>query len=420
MNNTTSKGKVKAPWLVFILCWLGGSFAGMEASLFSVTLPQVIPELTQSYERAMIVQMGSYVLFAFLMGWIVGGILFGIIGDRFGRVKAMAACILLYSGFTGLAALATEPWHFVVCRFFVGVGVGGEMLSISVLLSESWPSRSRAVAVGVLITSYQLGVFLAGMVGALFSEWRVVFGIGALPLLLAIAVLTMLQEPQKWRDAQAQKVPNSSPFLKRNFAHFTTLFSPQLRRNVWVGSIAFGGMSIGYWASAAWIPTWIQDLLGADATGQEKYWATMYHATAAILGCCIAGFLVNSYGRIPTIMAAFCGAFLTSAWMFLGDTHFSSMIYVQYTVLGLFVGLIQASLYIYLPELFPTLIRATAVGFCMNISRIFTGIAVLFVSLLVPVLGGYANALMTFSCIYVMGMGILYVGNETREASVLN
>jgi MFS family permease len=385
----------------------------MDSNLFAVMLPNAIQELSHSMDKHVVSQIGSVVTFVFLIGWMLGGILFGVIGDKLGRVKSMVFSILLYAIFTGAAGLAQEPWQLALCRFLTGLGIGGELVSISTLLSEAWPERSRTIAVGSLITSYQVGVLLSGVITKVVTDWRSVFLIGALPALFAIVLRLRMQEPEKWledkaRQEQGEKV--ASPLSE--------IFTPQHRKNVLVGALAFGALLIGYWASLAWIPTWIHDLVGPNTTGTEKSTATIYHGTAAVVGCVLAGYMANGMGRRGTIMLSSIGAFIASAILFETNPYFSDIIYWEDALLGFFIGICQAVMYIYLPELFPTRVRATAVGFCLNAGRLSAAIAALFVGTLVAFFGGYAQAAMAFACPYLIGFIAAWIGQETNGVAL--
>lgn len=396
--------------LVFLGCWLGGIFDGMDSNLFSVMLPNAIQDLTGTTSKEVISHIGSNVTAVFLVGWMLGGVIFGLIGDKLGRVKSMVFSILLYAIFTGLAGFAQDPTQLAICRFLTGLGIGGELVSIATLLSETWPERSRAVAVGSLITSYQIGVLFSGIITNYIHDWRTVFMVGAAPALLAIVLQTKLHEPEKWKSDQAKQ--SEAPVAS---SPLSTIFAQDHRRNVMIGAVAFGALLIGYWASLAWIPTWIYDLLGDKATGTEKSIATIYHAVAAVAGCIASGILANAIGRRGTLMISCIGAFAASYLLFVTNTAFSEIIYWQDAMLGFFIGLMQAVMYIYLPELFPTRIRATAVGFCLNAGRFSAAIAALNVGVLVSFFGGYSEALMAFSVPYLVGLIAAWVGQETRH-----
>lgn len=423
-------GITRYHWLVFLGCWLGGIFDGMDSTLMSVVMPTAIGELTGSTDKAVVGPIASYVTSIFLLGWMVGGILFGIVGDKLGRVRSMIFSILLYALFTGLAGL-TQTWEqLAACRFLTGLGIGGELVSISTFLAEVWPDRSRAIAIGVLITSYQAGVFIAGSINTLFHDWRITFWLGALPALLVIFMRMAMKESDKWVEAKKKNCQAERPV-----SHFRALFRPEHAKGLIVGGVAFGGLLIGYWASLAWIPLWIQDLLQSGGTGNERGIATMYQGVAAVIGCGMAGFFSDWLGRRNTIIWASLGCLLSSALMFLGNTEFTPVIYWESALLGYFVGVMQAVMYIYLPELFPTLIRASATGFCLNVGRFVTAVAVFFVGDLIrlvsqenlgqalfgnPLLSAYGVAAFLFALFYLGSLFAAIFGDETRGKPLLD
>ena len=416
--------------MVFLGCWLGGIFDGMDSTLMSVVMPTAIGELVGSTDKAIIGPIAAYVTSIFLVGWMLGGILFGIIGDKLGRVRSMVFSILLYAIFTGLAGL-THHWHqLALCRFLTGLGIGGELVSISTFLAEVWPNRSRAIAIGMLITSYQAGVFIAGSINTLFHDWRTAFWLGALPALLVIFMRLAMRESDRWMEAKERSL--QSP---KTTSHFEALFKKRNTKSLLVGGLAFGGLLVGYWASLAWIPLWVQDLLHSTGTGNERGIATMYQGVGAMLGCGLAGVFSNWIGRRSTIMLSAMGCFGASALLFLTNTAFTPTIYWECSLLGFFIGLIQAVMYIYLPELFPTLIRASGTGFCLNVGRFITAIAVFYVGDLLklvvshnlaqvwlgnPLLSAYGVAAFLFSLVYLVAVGAALFGDETRGRPLLD
>jgi MFS family permease len=403
----------RAHWLVFIGCWLGGVFDGMDSNIFSVLLPDALRELANTSDKAVIGYLGSVVTFVFLVGWMLGGVAFGWIGDRYGRVKAMIGSILLYALFTGAAGFAQTPAQLAICRFLTGLGIGGELVSIATLLSETWPERSRAFSVGSLLTSYQVGVLLSGVLSEWIPSWRVVFMVGALPALTAIFIRLKMDEPEKWQAEQARHQQAGGAETSSAPGGWREVFTPAYRRDVWVGAIAFGALLTGYWASLVWIPTWIQSLPGI--TGKEKAIATIWHGAVASLGCLSAGGLANWLGRRWSISFSFLGCFAASALLFLTNAKFTPVIYLQDALLGFFIGLCQSLLYIYLPELFPTRVRASATGVCLNAGRVCAAVGALNVGVLVVALGGYAQAAFTFAAVaYPLGALAVLFGRETR------
>jgi MFS family permease len=428
----TFAGVTKLHWLIFLGCWLGGIFDGMDSSLYMVIQHDALADLLATTDRTAISTAGSWIMSTFLLGWTLGGIVFGYIGDRFGRVTAMVGSILLYAIFTGAAGFVTDPWQLALCRFLTGFGIGGELVSITTMLAESWPARSRAIVLGLLITSYQMGVFLAGLIPASIyvlgdsigvAPWRLVFFVGVLPALLAIVIRLRMDESPLWLAEQHEhSTAQRSTFGEHMAAlgqQISVVFNPQYRRDVFLGGLIFGGLLVGYWASLAWIPTWIQDMLGSTGNGTEKSWATMLHGLAAVLGCGLAGVVANQIGRRWTIIGSYVGMFLATCWLMLGSNTFTDLVYVQDALLGFFGGLSQAIMYVYLPELFPTKIRASAIGFCLNMGRLVTTVAVIFVGPTVSLLGGYAMALLAFSTSYLIAAIGGYLARETKNQTVL-
>ncbi|MFM8178470.1 MAG: MFS transporter [Candidatus Kapaibacterium sp.] len=393
--------------LVFAGCWLGGLFDGMDSTFMSAVQPKAVAELLQGTVDVDATRIASYINSAFLFGWMGGGILFGIIGDRLGRVRSMLFSILLYAVFTGCAGFSQTWWHLALFRFLTGLGIGGELVSITTFLSEVWVERSRAFAIGVLLTSYQAGVLVAGLVTRNVDHWRTVFFIGALPAVLTIFLRLALKESEKWRSSVASS--------HEDLSLLSEVLSPAHRRNALLGALAFGGLLIGYWASLSWIPQWVQSFFPSSYAGNIERGTTLFwQGLAAVCGCASAGWLCERIGRRQTIMLSYLGCFAASALLFLSNDTFSTRIYLQVAVLGYFIGLAQAVMYIYLPELFPTRIRATAVGFGLNAGRLATAVAVLFVGTIVQLLGGYGPSALFFAGSYLIAVVAAYFSSETR------
>jgi MFS family permease len=407
--------------LAFAACWLGGIFDGMDSSLMHLVLPLAITELTgQTLQQAS--HIAAWVSAVFLVGWMLGGIVFGYVGDKLGRVKAMMLSILLYSVFTGLGGLAHTWQELAFYRFLTGVGIGGELVTIATFVSEVWPKPSRAMAIGALLTSYQVGVFLAGALHWVIPDWRGTFFVGAIPAVLVLVLRSFVSESEEWIEAKraenhrlAQLATEPTALAQATTHPYRTLFSLAHRRDVLVGSVAFGGLLIGYWASLAWIPSWMAGLPNLPEWGRSV--AAMWQGLAAVVGCLLSGWLCQRLGRrwgiaVPALLGI--GA---SAWLFAGHSTFTTEVLVANAVLGLTIGAMQAGLYIYLPELFPTLIRATGTGFCLNAGRLVTAIAVLNMGLVVQVLGGYGQAALAFSASYGLLVVAMLFGRETKEAT---
>ena len=385
------------PWWAFIACWLGGVFDGMDSSLMAVVLPKAIGQLIGTTEPAAITQTGSVVTAWFLLGWTLGGFLLGWVGDRYGRLKAMLASILLYSLFTGLSGLVQDWQQLAFCRFLTGLGIGGELVSIATYLAEVWPARSKTLAIGALLTSYQAGVFLAGGLHYLVPDWRQAFFVGALPALFVVVFRLTLKESEQWTDEQTPVT----------FKHLTPHW-----RSLLVGSLAFTGLLVGYWASLSWIPTWVQHLVTqGNGPADARSLSMMGQGLAAVAGCLLGGWLCQRWGRVATVVFSTMGCFVTSTLLFQPwqpVTGWHDGLYGAIALLGFFIGMAQATLYIYIPELFPTAVRSFSTGLCLNTGRLVTIGAVLLATTLVASLGGYAQACWAFSLSYLLGSVALF------------
>jgi MFS family permease len=197
-------------WMAFLGCWLGGVFDGLDSSLMHVTMPLALKDLT-GLEAKAAANLGGIITAVFLLGWTLGGTVFGFIGDKYGRIKAMMGSILLYSLFTGLGGLAHTWQELAAYRFLTGLGIGGELVSITTFLTEIWPERSRSFAVALLISSYQIGQMLAGVLNFFIRDWRHAFFFGALPAVLIFFLRGNLKESERWMETQCEAAEPSNP-----------------------------------------------------------------------------------------------------------------------------------------------------------------------------------------------------------------
>jgi MFS family permease len=241
-----------------------------------------------------------------------------------------------------------------------------------------------------------------------------------------------MKESDRWVEARERQRHSEA-----QTSHFKELFKKRHAKSLLVGGLVFGGLLVGYWASLAWIPLWIQDLLhsgGTAGTGNERGIATMYQGISAMLGCSLAGVFSNWIGRRNTIIWSSLGCFAASALLFLTNTGFSTVIYLEASLLGFFIGMIQAVMYIYLPELFPTLIRASGTGFCLNVGRFVTAVAVFYVGDLLKLvdshnlaknwlgngaLSSYGVAAFLFAIAYLVSVAAAFFGDETKDRPLL-
>src|ERR1700744_3231689 len=381
--------------MLFIICFAGNMFAGVVSTLMSVYLPVVVKELRGSQTDSQFNDMSAYINSIFIFGWAAGGFLWGVIGDKAGRKVSLLLSIACFGLFTLLISQANQWWEIVVCRFLSGVGTGGLLVISFTLISEVWPEKTRAVYTGILSISIPVGIFSAGAINYMVNSWRQGFMVVIIPIGVAIIGFWLISESGLWlKDHEEHSNVNG---------HDIGLFHSSNLKTLLVGSIIFGTMLIGLWAIFLWLPTWIQSLLTTDANKQRGI-SMMFMGMGGLIGGFISGWVVNLIGLRRSLILSFVVCSVVSFVLFKTNTTFSNIIYIEIAVLALFFGISQGVLSLYIPLLFPTSIRASATGFCFNIGRIFTGIAVLGVGVLVTTLGGYGNSLFIFSLVFVIGL----------------
>lgn len=391
------------PYRLLLLCILTYICSGMISMLMSVYLPSVVRDLLGSADASAMSRVGPYLNAAYLAGMTIGGLIVGMLSDRFGRVRMLGFSGLLCGVFT-LVAVVLHDWVWVAfSRAITGFGVAGILLTCAVLVSERWPVSSRAIAQGILGVAFPVGIVLSGGLNVLFSDWRQGFSVGLAPLIVAIMVLLLLQDTGK----QIAKSPVLAP-LK-------SLFYSKNRHKLMIGAVIYGFDLVGLWAIFSWMPTWVDSLVGGGAdAGALRGITMMLLGMGGMVGTGLSGFLINWLGLRRTLLSNFVGTMGICALLFLSNQTFSNLVFVETALLSLFFGVSQGALTVYVTELFPTEVRATGTGFCFNIGRIFTTSAVFFVGSLVAVLGGYANAMLLFSGAFVVSWCVLFFDNHLK------
>lgn len=378
-------------WFAFFLCAISYTLGGTASTLMATFLPVAVPELLgRSVSVAQLGDVGAYISAAFLYGWMAGGLLFGVVGDRLGRVRAMAFATALYGAGMLLTAVAPTWPVLLVCRLLTGAGVGGVLLLTTVYLSEIWPQKNRAVVLGVLAVMFPVGIVATGGLNAGLVPWRQAFYLGVVPLAVAGLMLARLSESDRWSQHRQQARSEMS-------------WTPAERANLLTGVLVFGAVLIGLWGTFSWIPTWVQSLLPAGrAGGRERGITMMLLGMGGIGGGMLSGLLLNRLGSRRTLLLTFIGCAGGCGLLFLTNRQFSPVIYAETAFVALFFGISQGALSSIIPALFPVRIRATAAGLSFNIGRFFTATAVFFVGTMVAALGGFGNALLVFSIAFVV------------------
>ena len=392
-------------WDSFAICFLSNIAAGIISTVMPVYLPEAVQTLSGPVTQGQMASISAFISALYMLGWAIGGLLWGFIGDKAGRSRSLMLSFASLGLFTCLISYSPR-WEFVVAlRFLSGFSVGGILVLTPTLLSEVWPVKSRSIVIGITSIGFPIGIFSSGLITYLVTDWRQAFLVGFLPLSLAFISIWFLPESEKWKLANGSNIDRGIAVSKTD------------RHNLLTGSIIFSSMLIGLWGMFSWIPMWVQSLV--DIGGQtERGIAMMLLGGGGLAGGFFSGWLSNSLGARKAMLFCFAGCLLMSVLLFGLHRSFSVVIYAELSLLSLFFGISQGLLSIYIPQLFPVGIRGRATGFCFNIGRFATAGAVFFVGVLVTALGGYGNTLLTFAGIFIAGFLAVYnTKNQTITQS---
>ena len=416
-------------WKVFLVTWLGWALDATDFGLFSFVLRPAVTELLGGHATpAQIGSLGGYLAMAGLLGWAIGGFIFGILADYVGRVRTLAISILVYSLFTACQGLSQTPFQLGLFRFLGGVGTGAEVVVGISLVAEVFAETHRAKVLGIMMTGGAFGALIGGSVYSLVGPygWRAVFFVGIIPALLLLLLRRGVHEPDHFKTVQARRAAlkasgavatgDDQAFMRFSFFQ---LFSKELRFSTGVGLLFCVGTLLSIWTSVIWLPT-IQSLMlqkqgitGATAIHYVGY-GMMLWGVGGILGYISFGFLADLIGRKPTILFFNAGAIVSGLVLYLGLQTFDYYPYML-PVFGFFVFGVFSGHAVYLPELFPTHVRATAVSFCNGSGRVITSFGPLIAGLLVVPFGSFNNAAAVMTCFAVLSMIAMLLGRETRD-----
>jgi MFS family permease len=401
-----------------------------------------------------------------MLGWAVGGIGFGIMGDRYGRVKTLMLTILLYAIFTGLSALSKSTLDFYGYRFLTGLGVGGVFAAAATLLADTMPPNARPYALGVYQASSAIGNCLAALIsmwfgslqehqafsglellGSQLTPWRLMFLVGILPGLLVVVIQLGLREPEKWREAMA------TGGGRKAGSYSELLGDRRWRRHALGGLVLAISGVIGLWGIAFFSPdlqSYVAEptykdqaremgLEGSNVpkdanfpvnsqaakyvNGQKSYWAgitSLVQNVGSFLGIFAFSFLTAYVGRKPAFALFFVLAGASTAVVFMYLQSWAD-IFWMIPLMGFFQLALFGGYAIYFPELFPTRLRSTGTSFCYNVGRLIAAAgpfalglltSVVFANLPAPEPLRYAG--LTMCSIFLLGLLVLPFLPETK------
>ncbi len=430
--------------------------------------PAPTPEQVRTaLQNADIADASTYATSFFMLGWAVGGIGFGIMGDRYGRVKTLMLTIGLYAVFTGLSALSQSTTDFHIYRFLTGLGVGGVFAAAVTLLADTMPDNARPYTLGLFQASSVLGNCTAALLSMWFGSmaerglfagetllgfpltpWRLMFLVGIIPGLLVVVIQLKLREPEKWKQAVA------AGGLRKAGSYRELLGDPRWRTRALGGLVLALSGVIGLWGIAFFSPdlqsyvaepTYRQqardlNLEGSDGptdkpfpkdsaadkyvTGQKAYWAgitSLVQNIGAFFGIFAFSLVTGVIGRRPTFALFLTLAASSTAVVFLYLDSWSDILWMV-PMMGFFQLALFGGYAIYFPELFPTRLRSTGTSFCYNVGRLVAAVgpfalgklaSVVYAHLPAPEPLRYAGV--TMCGVFLLGLLVLPLLPETKD-----
>jgi MFS family permease len=406
-----------AAWLSLASACAAWAFDAMDLQIFTLVLFPSVSELVQSTNPGVVAQAGGLIVACKLVALGLGGIAFGIAADRIGRARTMIITVLIYSIFTGLSGLVQDWWQLLILQACAGIGIGGEWAAGAALVAETWPERTRARALVIMQMSFAIGFFLAALLNLVIGPigWRYVFAAGAAPALMTLLVRMTVPEPQRWLAVRRQA--HSIGGLRDSAIQmFLTLFVPPIRRRTIVGVLIASAMMIGAFGAATLLPIWIRSLVGPDnavlavaATSQ----CFMLINVGAVLGYLTLIWLTDAIGRRWSYFLFALGCAGANLLMYSQISTLDGLLWFS-PIFGFFAVGGFGSFAIYLPELFPTRIRASGQGLCWNAARILTAAGPLAAGAIVGAFGSVPVAGVALTAIYFIGLAAIWFGPETR------
>jgi MFS transporter, SHS family, sialic acid transporter len=500
---------------------LGWMFDGAEMGVFSMVGRPAIRDLmgytanTTPEQESQIGFAFGVIIAVFLVGAAAGGVLFGWLGDRIGRVRAMSLSVLVYALFTGACGFVTDTFQLGILRFIASMGMGGEWSLGVALVMEVWPNKSRALMAGLIGAAANAGYLIVGVIGiglkSILSSlhvlllsiglstqmsdmlvsnngWRIMMILGTLPALLTFFFRMFVPESHKWEEGKRLGhttgwrtedllgvflgclgpgliiyvwTPNHADwfwpralgtplglaiatvgfaypvvrYLQRQVASepiaSDTMGLKKILGRMFLGACLSGVALLGTWGTTQWAMTWAGKLSekvkieNPDVFQQfPVQWTQIIVAVGAMTGTLIAAWLGEKLGRRPTYAMMCILSLVSVLWLYqMHNTYGPSMLFAAFIA-----GVCTASFYgwlpLYLPEIFPTRVRATCQGFAFNFGRILAAIGTLQMSAQLGKLegfktyagevGSYPVACSFLTVIYLVGIALIAFTPETK------
>lgn len=422
----------RSRWKALIAAALGWLFDGYESFVLVLVAAIAVRELLPPERLADAPEYVGGLMAVTLVGWATGGVVSGVLADYIGRKRVLMLSILCYALYTGLSAVAHTYWLLLLFRFLTGLGLGGEWGPGAAMVSELWPPATRGRAAAVLQSAYGVGILLASVVWLFVaplgpSSWRYMFLLGVLPAFLILYIRRGLDDPALWCAADARRRSAAAcvargeavsdedrALLRLSVARLVA--TPELRRRL-VPLLLMALVSIiGYWGASTWIPQYAGQI--ATAGGRDaREWIALAGIAAglgAIAGYLLFGVLADTWGRKPTTWVFYLGA-LPAVWVPFLLVRDPVLFLAAVALNGIFTTGQFAWMPIYLPELFATSVRGTAIALVFNSARYLAAAGPLVAGAVIVMFGGIGRAASIIALVYVVGLIVTpFAGPETK------
>src|SRR5450759_328778 len=410
-------------WKTVFASNLGWTFDGYETFSLILVVGIALRDLLDPSQFGQIPAYAGTVIGITLLGWGIGGVI--------GGVRTMIFAILAYSLTTGLSAFAWDWVSFALLRFLVGIAIGSEWSTGASITAEVWPDNARGRGAGLMQCGLGIGFFLASFTWLFVSgygpgAWRIMFLIGVIPAFFTLWLRTGIPESQKWEQSnekrKSAKARKKSGAVLSDEDHALTRFTfadlcvdPEMRNRTMIVFLMSLMTTVARWGISTWVPPLIAAAAGKAGLPPQTWasYAGMSYNIGAICGYIGLGFFADNFGRKPVVMIFFAASLVLTPLLYLW-THDLYLLLLVAAVNGFFTLGQYSWMSVWLPELFPTRMRATGMAFTFNSPRFIAFRGPLFAGALIAQLGGVSNVAVAFSFIYILGFVLVPFLPETK------
>jgi len=414
-------------WIILAITSAGWLLDAMDLNFIAVVLQPCFKDLLGAATTpAKMAYYGGLIVAVQLVGWGLGGLSLGILGDYIGRARTLALSIFVYALFTGLCAFAPNWWLLASCRFLAAWGIGSEWAVGTALINETWPARSRIVASAIMASSFGFGALLSGLVNLVVGPygWRYVFLVGIIPAILVSIIRRRIPESRRWEEADARRKEIRGRIQKgmditeaeRGLASFTlvALFRKPWSRNTWSGLVMAFAITAGYWGSLTFLPARAAQLALAVKKNplEVSSWTWIIVNVAAAVSMIIFALLTETIGRRRSFILTSILSMAVLPIVYVGSRDYQTL-YLTVPLLG-FVSGAFGIFAVWFPEMFPTHLRATGASFCFNVARIVSAAGPFIGGSLVAFFGSIPKAVCAMGASYIIGLVAVAYAPETK------